>query len=57
MKRNSAKSSPRGLAIKTYPTLPEHFADQVLEYETQLDLDCTISTIMKLMELYSVRSN
>ena len=54
LKRKSNPSSPRNLNINTHPTLPEHFAESVLDYETELDLDCNISKILKLMELYSV---
>jgi hypothetical protein len=52
-KKKSNPVSPRGVQLSP-PVLPEHFADQVLDLETELDLDCNISTITKLMELYSV---
>jgi len=38
------------------PELPSHFADQVLDCETDLDLDCKIETVLKLIELYSVNN-
>ena len=50
------KNSPSALQINTHPVLPKHFADQVLEFETELDLNCSINTVLKLMELYSVRN-
>ena len=50
----SNPSSPRNLTLSLQPGLPPGFAEQVLESETDLDLDCAISTILKLMELYSV---
>ncbi|OMJ92574.1 hypothetical protein SteCoe_4583 [Stentor coeruleus] len=51
-KKKSNPSSPRGLALNLLPSLPEHFAEHVLDYEIELDLDCNINTILKLMELY-----
>lgn len=55
MLADKAKSvSPRMLRISTRPVLPEHFAEQVLDFETELDLDCNIPAIQKLIELYSV---
>lgn len=53
-KKKSNPSSPKGLALNLLPGLPEHFAEHVLDYETELDLDCNINTILKLMELYKV---
>ena len=52
-KPKSKPNSPRGHIIST-PVLPENFAEQVLDFETELDLDCNISSVRKLMELYSV---
>ena len=52
-KHKSKPTSPRGQMISS-PALPEHFAEQVLDFETELDLDCNISSITKLMKLYSV---
>ncbi|OMJ84987.1 hypothetical protein SteCoe_13824 [Stentor coeruleus] len=51
-KKKSNPSSPKGLTLNLLPGLPEHFAEHVLDYETELDLDCNINTILKLMELY-----
>lgn len=53
-KNKSNPTSPRILVLNPLPNLPEHFAENVLEYETELDLDCNIGTILKLMELYKV---
>ena len=50
----SNPSSPRSLTLCLQPGLPPNFAEQVLEYETELDLNCNITIILKLMELYSV---
>ena len=52
-KKKSNPTSPR-LALNSTPGLPEHFAELVLDFETELDLDCTLATVLKLMELYSV---
>ena len=57
MKRKSNSSDPRMLRPKTKLSLPERFAEQVLDNETELDLDCNIGTIVKLIELYSVIKN
>lgn len=52
--KKSNPTSPRNVVLATIPALPQHFAEQVLDYETELDLDCNIQTVLKLMELYSV---
>lgn len=50
----SNPTSPRNCGLGMGPGLPEHFAEQVLDFETEMDLDCSIGTVLKLMELYSV---
>lgn len=52
-KPKSKPISPRGHIISN-PTLPQNFAEQVLDFETELDLECNITSVTKLMELYSV---
>ena len=55
LNKRSNPSSPRNLNINTQPGLPENFAENVLDYETELDLDCSVATILKLIELYKVK--
>lgn len=54
-RRKSNPTSPRGTQTMI-PELPSHFAEHVLDYETDLDLDCKIETVLKLIELYSVKN-
>jgi hypothetical protein len=56
MKKLKSNTDCPKAVISSIPSLPEHFAEQVLDSETDLDLDCTLATILKLMELYSVLS-
>lgn len=53
MKQKSNPSSPRGNQGNAN-VLPSQFAEHVLDCETDLDIDCKLETVLKLMELYSV---
>jgi len=48
------KSNPTSPRLDMGPKLPDHFAEQILDLETEVDLDCNLATVLKLMELYSV---
>lgn len=53
MKQKSNPTSPRGRQAGA-SILPNQFAENVLDCETDLDIECKLETVLKLMELYSV---
>ncbi|CAG9322152.1 unnamed protein product [Blepharisma stoltei] len=52
-KINSKHNHSKHKNISAFPKLPKHFAEQVIDLESDLDTNCTALGASKLVELYS----